>query len=68
MGHDDDVVAIALQCISFGYSTKPENPYYADVHFTFKQAYRTTSGHLRHIYTSQHDSISTWKTDDKKGI
>ena len=64
----ENVVAIALQCISVGDPYKPETAFYADTHFTFKKADGTTSATLHHVYGSQNSSFGTWKTDDKQGI
>jgi hypothetical protein len=64
----DNVVAIAIQCISNGNSPVSITEYYADVQFTFKQMNGTTSGTFQSIYTSKHLSIATWMTDDNKGI
>ena len=62
------MIAIALQCVSYGYKPGSETGYYADARFTFKQADGISSGFFRHVYTSQHFSTCTWKTDDIEGI
>lgn len=64
----DNVIALALQCISVGNPSQPETTFYADTHFTFKKADGATSATLHHVYGSQDTSFSTWKTDDKQGI
>lgn len=64
----ENVVSIALRCISNGNSAKPETAYYADAHFTFKQANGTTTGTAHHVFTSEHYSVGIWTPDDKTGI
>lgn len=64
----DNVIAIALQCISIGNVHFPETAYYADTYFTFKQANEMTGGPFRYVYGSQNFSTATWKADDNKGI
>ena len=64
----DNVVAIAIQCISNGNSEIPETAFYADAYFTFKQADGMTGGTFRSVYSSQNFSTGIWKADGNKGI
>ncbi len=64
----NNVVAIAIQCISNGNARTPETAFYADANFIFKKADGMTVGTFRYVYTSQHLSTGTWKADDNEGI
>ena len=64
----NNVVAIAIQCVSHGDSPTSITEYWSDARFTFKNANGTASGTVRSIYTSKYLSTGTWTTDDKNGI